>query len=185
MWEIGQELGCSVHKVTYWMKHHQLAKRTRSEAAYVKQNPKGDPFHIKTELNSDEIHLFALGIGIYWGEGSKTSPFNVSVSNTDPNLLLVFRSFLLRICQVNPNKIHYSIVCFNDTASQTAATYWSKQLSVHPSLFGKIVQIPQQGKGTYKRKSQFGVCAIGVSNIKLKRWIMEQIELQSARMAQW
>lgn len=175
MWEIGQELKFSVHKITYWMTKYKLPKRSRSQAAYVKQNPNGDPFLIKTVLNQQENKLFGLGLGIYWGEGSKSTIHSVSVANTDPNLLLAFRKFLTQICQVTPFKIKYSIVCFNDTSTQTASRYWSQHLRVSPKKFGKIVKIPQQGKGTYKKKSQYGVCSIHVSNIKLKQWIMEQI----------
>jgi len=43
--------------------------------------------------------------------------------------------------------------------------------------FGKIVQIPTQGKGTYKKKSRFGVCTITVGNVKLKNWILNEIAI--------
>ncbi len=41
--------------------------------------------------------------------------------------------------------------------------------------FGKIVQIPPQGKGTYRNKSAYGVCSLSVGNIKLKRWILQEL----------
>lgn len=176
MKEISYLLGCSPNKVVYWMRKYKIKRRSRSEAAYIKHNPKGNPFLIKSDLSSDEKLLYGLGIGIYWGEGNKKSRYASAVANTDPNILKIFTRFLLEICRLQTDKLRYSIVCFNDTDPEEARIYWAKKLEISPKKFGKIVQIPSQGKGTYKKKSQFGVCTISVSNTKLKAWMMEQIE---------
>jgi hypothetical protein len=55
-------------------------------------------------------------------------------------------------------------------------SHWANILVVPEGKFGTIVQVPKQGKGTYKKKSQYGVCTITVSNIKLKRWLMDEIK---------
>ncbi len=158
------------------MQKYQIARRSRSDAAYIQANPTGDPFKIKTTLSLEESKLFGIGLGIYWGEGEKVSKHYVRVANTDSKLIKTFRKFLRDICQLEERKISYSIICFNDSNINKVKTYWSNQLSVFPEKFGKIVQIPTQGKGTYKRKSEFGVCTITASNMKLKSWIMKEIE---------
>lgn len=171
--EISILLNYSVHKVVYWMQRHNIPRRSRSDAAYIKLNPNGDPFVINTNLSP---FLYGLGLGIFWGEGTKATDHIVRVTNTDPSLIRVFRMFLISVCGVKDEKIHYSIVAFNDSDISVVSGYWSKQLKISPEKFGKIVQIAPQGKGSYKRKSQFGVCSITVSNVKLKHWIT--IELQ-------
>lgn len=176
MAEIAITFNCSIHKVVYWMDKHGIKRRSWSEASYVKLNPGGDPFAIKQPpLLADELLLFGAGLGIYLGEGDKRS-HQVRVTNTDPGTLRIFINFLLKICQVRKDKIHYSIICFNDTDPGIAKSYWEKELGIVGYKFGKIVQIPPQGKGTYKRKSEFGVCTVTVGNIKLKSWIMNEIE---------
>lgn len=172
---IAKILHCSEHKVVYWMRAYKIDRRTRSEAAYMQLNPAGDPFHIKTRLTNKEYFLMGLGLGIYWGEGTKSKTNSARVANTDPHLLRMFRQFLRKVCQVREDKIHYSIVCFNDTSPTTARDYWSNQLEISGDKFGKITQIPTQGKGTYKKKSQFGVCTLSVGNVKLKAWILNQL----------
>ncbi|MDE2589247.1 MAG: hypothetical protein KGL95_06235 [Patescibacteria group bacterium] len=157
------------------MEKYKINRRSMSEAVYLAENPNGDPFNIKTTLSPSEERLFGLGIGIYWGEGEKTSKGHMRVTNSDPNLILVFRKFLLSICQVTPSRIHYYLICFNDSLPEKAAMYWAKILEISPENFGKIVQIAPQGKGTYKRKSQYGVCTIGVANTKLKSWMMQEL----------
>lgn len=175
MAEIAKLLQCSVHKIKYWMQHHGIMRRSISEAMYLKLNPNGNPFKIKTNLTDREKILLGLGIGIYWGEGEKVSKNAIRVANTNPALLRTFISFLLQTCGLEYRKLTFSIVCFNDTDPEVAKEYWTKELETREGKFGKIVQIPPQGKGTYKRKSQYGVCTIAVSNSKLKTWIMNQI----------
>ena len=143
---------------------------------YLKLNPKGDPFKIVEVFDSEKNFLRGLGIGIYWGEGQKTTNNAIRVANTDAGMIRNFRRFLLEICGLEERKIFYSIVCFKDSDVENVKAHWSKELGINPDKFGKIVRIPKQGKGTYKRKSEFGVCTITVSNPKLKLWIMNQIK---------
>ncbi len=180
MMEISKILNCSPSKVIYWMNRYRIKRRSWSEATYVKQNPGGDPFKIRKNLSSEEKLLYGLGIGIYWGEGNKAARHTLAVANTDAGILKVFIRFLLDICQLKIDKIRYSIVCFNDTNPEKAKMYWANILKISPEKFGKIVQIPPQGKGTYKRKSKFGVCTVSATNIKLKKWIMKEIQKASS-----
>lgn len=175
MKEISHRLSCSVHTVVYWMKKYNVHRRSRSDAAYVKANPYGNPFKIKAEFTNDELFLFGLGIGIYWGEGTKVAPQAVRVANSDPAILRTFIRFLKVICQIKIDRLHYSIVAFQDSHINVVKDYWAKQLEIPDSSFGTIVRIPPQGKGTYRKKSLYGVCTVTFSNTKLKKWIMDQI----------
>lgn len=175
--EVANRVHCSLHTVVYCMKKFDIKRRTRSDAAYVKANPQGDPFNIKTDLTSEEQQLFGLGIGIYWGEGNKVAPHAIRVANTDPAVLRAFICFLKRICQIEVTKLHYSIVAFQDSEVKLVRKFWATQLKISESSFGTIVRIAPQGKGTYKKKSQYGVCTVTFGNIKLKEWIMSQIRL--------
>mgnify|MGYP001573381287 CR=1 FL=1 len=173
--DIASNLGHSVHKIAYWMKKYDISRRGHSEAAYIQQNPNGDPFKIKKINSNDDALLFGLGIGIYWGEGNKSDRHSVRITNTDPRMIVVFRQFPRDICNIKESKLSYSIVAFNDSNIEAVSEYWSKELGIEPTKFGKIVQIPPQGKGSYKNKSRFGVCSISFGNIKLKEWIMNQL----------
>jgi hypothetical protein len=175
MLEIASILSCSVHRIVYWMDKYGLERRNLSQAQYVKANPGGDPFNIKTELNMDEIFLYGLGLGIYLGEGEKTTESKVRVANSNPMIIRIFIRFLLEICQLEKRKLLYQIICFNNSDPEKIKKYWANQLKISPEKFGKIVQIPRQGKGTYKNKSSNGVCILTVASIKLKPWIMSRL----------
>jgi transposase-like protein len=65
MAEIAKKLGVSNSNVYYWMGKYGIPRRTRSEAIYIKQNPKGDPFKIKELKTKEDVELFTLGVGLY------------------------------------------------------------------------------------------------------------------------
>ncbi len=62
MWDIAQILSVTPATIIYWMKKHNLQRRSSSECAYVKQNPNGDPFRIKNKLTDKDKELLLLGI---------------------------------------------------------------------------------------------------------------------------
>lgn len=76
MANIARQRKVSIHKVVYWMEKYKIPRRSRSEATYVQKNPLGDPFRI-TFINSvAKTELFALGIGLFLGEGNKKDKFH-------------------------------------------------------------------------------------------------------------
>ena len=174
---ISHQLNCSIHKVVYWMDKYGIKRRSLSEAIYLNANPDGDPFKIKLKLSLRDRFLFGLGIGIYLGEGNKMSKTSLRVANTDSRILKIVIKFLIKICGLKKHRISYSIVCFNDVDPSIARDYWAKQLEVLPEKFGKITIIPHQGKGTYRRKSRFGVCTVSANNVKLRNWFIDQMEI--------
>lgn len=178
MQEISDKIGWKYGKVVHCMQKFNIPRRSRSEASYAKWNPNGDPFKIKNKLSQNEIFLKGLGLGLYWGEGDK-SPFNTSVrmGNSDPRLIKKFREFLVKICGIKKEKLGYSLILFNDIDKEKAIKFWEDQLGIKRTQLGKVIEIPPQGKGTYKKKSQFGVLTFTFTNKKLKEQILEMIKM--------
>lgn len=181
MSEIAAELDCSVHKVEYWMKKHNIQRRNRSDATYIKSNPNGDPFKIKRNLTPEELQLKGLGIGIYWGEGNKKNLHSVRVGNTDPGLILTFVKFLRDICGVNEEKIVYGLQLFTDVDEKAALNYWMSKLNVQRSQIMPTISRISSGRiGSYKSKNQYGVITVYVNNVKLRNWIVQQLRCWSS-----
>ena len=59
---------------------------------------------------------------------------------------------------------------------EEAIKFWVSHLKIKREQLGKIITIPPQGKGTYKKKNQFGVLTITVTNKKLKEKILETLK---------
>lgn len=90
MAQIAKRLNISNSKIEYWMNKYKLKRRSISEAIYVKSNPKGNPFKIKQVNNKKGIYLKALGIGLYWGEGTKANKHSVRISNSNPEFINIY-----------------------------------------------------------------------------------------------
>lgn len=174
--EISKKIGFSESKINYWLKKLKIAKRSISEAIYLKNNPNGDPFKIKKSLTPQEYKLLGMGLGLYWGEGSKKGVYNVRLSNTDPKLIKKFLEFLIKICQINQDKLKFWLQIFNDADPQKALSFWCRELNIKPDKFFKITITPSRGSGTYKNKYRFGVLTVYFGNIKLKNQLLSMLE---------
>jgi len=174
--EIADKLGYSESGIRYLMRKYSIPRRSMSEAIYVKNNPNGDPFLIKSYLTSAEEKLFGLGLGLYWGEGTKANKNAVKLSNSDPGLIKAFRNFLIRICQVRQEKIYYRLLLFNNANKEKAIGFWARELEIPVNKIASITKLKPRGKGSYKKKSQTGVLTIEFGNTKLKKQIDQMIE---------
>jgi len=65
MQEIADCLGCSLHKVFYWIDKHDIKTRSRSEATYLKRNPRGDPFSVQRPKTNRDFELVGMGLGLF------------------------------------------------------------------------------------------------------------------------
>lgn len=168
MQEIAVELECSVHKVVYWMDRHQIRRRTISEAIYQKHNPNGDPFVVKPIVTMADAELLGMGIGLYWGEGTKANKHSVRLGNTDPALLRKFMEFLIELFGVSKQDMKFGLQIFTDINPEEALAFWTRALEVSPSQFYKIHVTISGSLGTYKRKSSYGVVTVYFHNKKLR-----------------
>lgn len=174
--EIATLLHYSEHKINYWLAKHQITKRSISEAIYHKHNPNGDPFDLKKPVNLYEAELYGMGLGLYWGEGTKANKYSVRLGNTDPLLIKKFIEFLEIICGINRRKLRFGLQIFNDIEPHSALRYWMDKLEIFESQFQKVIITPARGVGTYHHKNQYGVITVQFHNKKLRDAICQCIE---------
>lgn len=175
MMQISKQLGCSHHKVAYWMSEYKIKRRSRSQAVYLINNPLGDPFKIKEPRTKHEAILYGLGIGLYWGEGNRASLNLVRLGNSDPALLKCYTQFLTELCGVKKESLKFSLQIFSDIDVDTALNFWTKELNVSKEQFFKPRVTISGSIGTYRRKSEYGVVTIYFGNTKLRNIIAGQI----------
>lgn len=176
MQAIAKRLRCSSNRVKYWMSLHQIPIRTISQAVYLKHNPEGDPFKIKKLSNSEDHFLMGLGLGLYWGEGTKSNKYSVRLGNTDPALIKAFIKFLSEVFSISKKDLRFGLQLFNDINPREALAFWQSQLGVDPAQFQKVVKTPSRGEGTYKRKIKHGVLTVYYHNKKLRDMICGELK---------
>lgn len=180
--EIAAQLGCSPGRINYWLAKFSISKRNISDAVYARHNPNGDPFSIKKQLPIEDRFLFGLGVGLYWGEGTKRSRDQVRLGNTDPALVRMFVQFLIRIYEIDQSRLRFGLQIFSDMDPVTEKKFWQRYLKVSHTQFYKTV-ITRSGKlGTYREKSKHGVLTVYFNNKKLRNALCAEIEkLQEVR----
>ncbi len=168
MQEVADSLGCSLHKVAYWMAKHRIAPRSRSAATYLKHNPNGDPFHIRFPRSREDAKLLGLGLGLYWGEGNKANTSSIRLGNTDPALLKTFMHFLEKILGARRDRLRFYLQIFTDINPEEALRYWMRTLRIRRTQIGQPIITKSGSIGTYRKKSQYGVLTVCFHNKKLR-----------------
>ena len=176
MKEISTKLGFSTNKISYWMKFHGIKRRSISEGVYVKNNPKGDPFLFSKPKIENSSFLFGLGLGLYWGEGTKANKYSVRLGNTDPKLILWFIKFLKEFFSIDKEDLRFGLQVFSNMPEDKVLDFWVKELKVSKEQFMKVVVTDKRGVGTYTRKIEHGVLTVYFHNIKMRNLLINEIE---------
>ncbi len=120
---------------------------------------------VKADIGSlSDRELLIGGIFLYWGEGSKTSPYCCAVSNTDPDVLKMFIKWLT-LFGIDKNKLHVSVHLYKDMNIEKEMSYWSKELNLPLSVFKKPYIKESKFSGlTYKTGFGHGTCNVRCYN---------------------
>ena len=178
VFEIAKSLKKSETTVNYWMKKYGIKKREISEAIYLKNNPKGDPFKVRKPINLELAELKGFGLGLYWGEGNKKNKNSIKLANTDPGLIKKFLEFLIKILGVKKENIKFSLQVFSDIDPKEAKQFWIEKLKIKENQFYNKITITQSGKvGNYREKNRYGVLTIYYHNTKLRNILIEMLPL--------
>lgn len=179
---VAHMLGCSQNKVSYWLSRHGIAKRSIRDAMYNKWNPLGDPFKARRPSTVREAVLYGLGIGLYWGEGTKANKNSIRLGNTNPALIKKFIDFLVAFYQIDRQRLRFGLQIFSDTHADDTLEYWARYLKVPKSQFyPKVIVTPHRGIGNYRQKTKHGVVTLYFNNSKLRDIICRAIDEESMR----
>lgn len=174
--QIAVKIGCSSNKINYWLAKHKISKRSIGAALYIRKNPNGDPFRFYKPTNSENWFLLGLGLGLYWGEGTKRNKTSVRLGNTDPRLIKKFIEFLRTIYRADEKKFRFGLQIFGDMSKKAALLFWTRHLGVSTRQFGKVIVTPHRSIGTYREKTKYGVLTVYFSNKKLRDALCYEIE---------
>lgn len=174
--DISKTSNCSEGKINYWLQKYCIPKRSISEAVYAMNNPSGDPFSFYIPQTKNEMFLFGLGLGLYWGEGTKRNLRTVRLGNTDPYLVKAFLIFLRKIYGIDNSKLHFALQIFTDMNQKKEEKFWREFLNIDAKQFYKTINTRSGSIGTYRTKSEHGVLTIYFGNKKLRDILIGEIE---------
>jgi hypothetical protein len=174
--DIARAFHCSDGKINFWLEKYSISKRSISEAIYAKHNPHGDPFAIRAARTNQDYFLFGLGLGLYWGEGTKRNLNTIRLGNTDPYLIKAFLTFLRKIYDIDDSKLRFALQIFTDMDQEKEEKFWRDFLKIDARKFYKTINTRSGSIGTYREKSKHGVLTIYFGNKKLRDILVDEIE---------
>lgn len=124
--------------------------------------------------------LFTAGLCLYWGEGYKNKKGDIRITNTDPGLLNVYKTFLERFFPEDFKKIKIHLLLYPDLDEKTCIGYWSKKLGISKGMFIRSTYI--QGKHATRRLPH-GIVMLYFCSRSKKEKLLQWIECMAKERA--
>ncbi len=106
------------------------------------------------ELSNKEKMLFLAAL--YWAEGSKK---DFGLSNTDPNLIRTYISFLRDVYSIDKDQLKISIRIYEDLDKNKCLDFWSNIVGIPKERFINVNILSGKKKG----KLAYGMCRVRVT----------------------
>ena len=121
---------------------------------------------------SDLLHH--AGCMLYWAEGAKVRN-TIKFSNSDPQMVLLFRKFLTDALAVEFDEIVMTLNVYtnNGMTIEEIERYWLELLSLPDTAVRKhtLNHMPTSSSGQAKNKLPYGVCTLRVGST----WLLQHI----------
>ena len=187
--QIKSKLGISKSTLSGWLYNYPLSperikelqadnpRRIENFRATMrhKREVKNKIAYVKVEKDIQKLsnrELLIGGLFLYWGEGTKTSPGTIMVSNTDPAVLRYFIR-CLRLLRVPTKKMHVLLHLYKDMEVNKEIQFWSRELHLPTELFHRpYIKHSNLSDITYKNGFGHGTCHVRVYSRELYDYVM-------------
>lgn len=149
--QIKSELGVSKSTLSGWLKDIPLSQKRMRElrdnsqiriekTRETKRIKREDRLSLVYKKVSDDLgeltdrEFFVAGLFLYWAEGGKTTPYSISLSNTDPSMIRYYLKWLNKL-QVPKDKVKIRLQLYKDMDINYEISFWSDILSLPKSCF--------------------------------------------------
>lgn len=123
--------------------------------------------------------LYFVGLGLYWGEGTKASNGMVSIVNSDPTIIQLMIRWFEECWEIDRSRFHPRVYIsdIHRGREQAILAYWTSILGIPQTQFGRTIFLAK-GKKIYENHDiYYGVLALRVSKgAELRHRILADIE---------
>ncbi len=177
MRRIAEFLHISADAVVYFMRHHELKRRSFQEEQELRFKNKKPSFK-RIVLTHRLRELYAMGTMLYWAEGYKGGKngknYTIDFANSDPKMISVFLNFLREVYRVDEKKLRVYLYCYKDQKTSYLIKYWSRITKVPIKNFPK--PYVRDDFSRHGRKMRYGLVHIRYGDKKLLLEILKSIE---------
>lgn len=120
--------------------------------------------------------FFIAGLFLYWAEGSKTKPYAIGLTNTNPKMLILFIQWL-KIFDVPKSKLKIHLHLYSDMNIKKQICFWSKVLKVPISQFRKpYIKKTNLSSITYTNGFGQGTCSVIVEDVNIATEVLMGVQ---------
>ncbi|PJE69579.1 MAG: hypothetical protein COU98_01245 [Candidatus Staskawiczbacteria bacterium CG10_big_fil_rev_8_21_14_0_10_38_10] len=160
---------CNEQRIERYRETRRKIKKERLNKFYLEQKKFIFP------LKKKELYL--TGLFLYWGEGSKTHPAMLSVSNTDPSVIKFFIYWLKKALLIPKDRIKIELQLYNDMNVQREIEYWSKILKIPKNQFNHpYIKKTSVTRINHKGGFGHGTCNARVGDARISEKVLMAIK---------
>lgn len=194
--QIKQKLGVNKGTLSYWLHNYPLSeqrirelrdknpqrieryrvtrarqKKERFEEIYRQERRNNPSPRTKREF-------FIAGLFLYWGEGAKTKEAEISLSNTNPSIVIFFIKWLTKCLGIPKEKVRIKLQLYSDMSVEKEVKLWSQKLSIPKKQFRKsYIKTSSSQSITFHRGFGHGTCNVVVGDADLGRRIFANLRI--------
>ncbi len=100
-------------------------------------------------------HLWALGVALYWAEGTKPKPRasnrqeRFELTNMDPAMILLVRKWAIECCGVSLSDFTYALYIHEGADVETARRFWCNRLEISRRQLNTYLKKPNPATRRY------------------------------------
>ncbi|MFA5150718.1 MAG: helix-turn-helix domain-containing protein [Candidatus Omnitrophota bacterium] len=191
--KIAKQLNVSKSSVSLWvrgivitdeqklkLKHNQKSKNLLGNTySHDKYQLIRKQYQLLGKIKTQEKNLLHVaGCMLYWGEGSKNKN-SVYFTNSDPNMILFFKKFLMDCYNVPIEKMTLTVNCYDNVYNkETIEKYWLNILNLNQTNLRKTTLNSYSKYSSKKKigKLPYGTVRLNVNDTKLVQNIYGAIQ---------
>ena len=183
--QIKKILGVSKSTLSNWLRDYPLSEqRIRElrdwneqriercrETKRKKKEKRLNEFYQKQKrvifpLSKRELYL--AGLFLYWGEGSKSQPTDLSISNSDPSIINFFIYWLSKSLSVPKKKMRVYLQLYSDMDIKKEIKFWSEALKIPLRQFSRpYVKKSSSERINHKGGFGHGTCQLRIGSARI------------------
>lgn len=173
--QIRREVGVSKSTLSLWLRHLPLSeervKELRDwnsqriehfrETMFKKRDSRHRAIYTKEKrvlLPLTNKELYVAGLFLYWGEGGKTARSQLTMTNTDVQMLRFYLMWIQRCLGIATEKVSVKLHLYSDMDEVSEIAYWSRKLRLRKGQFKRSYIKKTTLKGLTYKTLGHGTC---------------------------
>lgn len=190
--QIGKKLDVSKSTLSNWLRDYPLSdervqelrgnsekriERYRATMKKKREERRNAVYQtVARDMDNSRDIDFLSGFYLYWGEGTKTAEYTVSLTNSDPGILQCFLVWMEGL-GVPRDSIRVKLHVYTDQNEKLLRRFWARTLRIPAQNFNKSYVKDSKSIGkTYKGMFSYGTCVLAYHDRDMHEYVMAGIQ---------